>query len=107
MGRLNLINTTLISLIITLAYGYLTFGLDFLNAPSFYRMLPTILGGYGFYFILSWILPILPYAIHSFIKMLWLFEKESHLGFKIFKHLWVYINVLLVFLILMEIIFPV
>jgi len=105
MNRLNLTNTALITLILSLLYGYLTYGFDFLNVPrdSYYeRMLSRIIVVYGSHFILGWIIPFIPYGISLFINWAIAYDTTEKV-FELFKILWVIMNVLLLWLILMEV----
>ena len=104
MKKLNLTNTALITFVISLVYGYLTSGLDFLYVPRdsfFERMLSSIIGYYGTHFILGWIIPFIPYGISLFIKRAIKYDITEAV-FEVFKILWVIMNGLYLFLILME-----
>ena len=107
MKKLNLKNSALITLILSLLYGYLITGYDFLNVPRdsyFERILSGIIVDYGTYFILGWIIPFIPYSISLFID--WTFDSKSQWGYKLFKLLWYLMNFLQLFLIIMELTNP-
>ena len=69
-------------------------------------MLSVFIGHYGANFFIGWIIPFIPYALHSVIKIAFASKKESDLGFKLFKLLWYVINFLLLLIIIMELTNP-
>ena len=96
MKKLNLINTALISLIISLICLFVI-GDNFRSKGYAFG---TFLG----YFLVGWIIPFIPYSISLFID--WTFDSKSQWGYKLFKLLWYLMNFLQLFLIIMELTNP-
>ena len=99
MRKLNLINTAIISLIITLIENYLSIGKDtWLDSGIVIVLAITT-------FLMTWIIPFIPYGISLFINKVFNYNTTIG-GFKLFKILWIIINVTFLISIVVTLIDP-
>jgi hypothetical protein len=94
MKKLNLINTALISLIISLFDIYFNISKE----PSIYIFVAIT------NFFLSWVIPFIPYGISLFVNLVFKYNTLNG-GFKLFKILWIIINIILSFTVIFALVY--
>ena len=99
MKKLNLINTAIISLIITLIENYLSIGIDtWIDSGVVIFLAITT-------FLMTWVLPFIPYGVSLLINKVFNYNTTNG-GFKLFKILWIIMNVTFLISIVVTIIDP-
>ena len=99
MKKLNLKNTVIISLIITLIENYLSIGIDtWVDSGVVIFLVITT-------FLMTWVLPFIPYGVSLLINKVFNYNTTNG-GFKLFKILWIIINVAFLISIVVTLIDP-